>query len=103
MRVLAATAPGLLRLATGDGDAIVEASDSRMREYKVKALALYLLPQTKIPAAEVVAVPGRQRGYIQSRRGAQQQASKNMELESKSPAAMQLHIAIYITAYVHSS
>ena len=56
VRVLAATAPGILpRLATGCGEAIVTAFDPRTREYTVKALALYSRPQTKIPEVAVVA------------------------------------------------
>ena len=56
VRVLAATAPGILpRLATGCGEAIVTAFDPRTREYTVKALALYSprrwarLPPRKLP------------------------------------------------------
>jgi len=64
-----------LRLATGDGEAIVEAFDPRTREYMVKAFALYLRPQKKIPEVAVVAVPRRQRGDSQSRRGAQHNSS----------------------------
>ena len=50
VRVLAATAPGLLpRLAMGCDEAIVTALDPRTRKYTVKALGLYSRPQTKIP------------------------------------------------------
>jgi hypothetical protein len=46
VRVLAATAPGILpRLATGCSEAIVTAFDPRTREYMVKALALYSPPR----------------------------------------------------------
>jgi len=42
VRVLAATAPGIMpRHATGCGEAIVTAFEPRTREYTVKALALY--------------------------------------------------------------
>ena len=54
VRVLAATAPGLLpRLAMGCGEAIVTAFGPHTRKYTVKALGLYSRPQTKIPEVVV--------------------------------------------------
>jgi hypothetical protein len=88
VRVLAATAPGLLpRLATGCGEAIVMAFDPRTREYTAKALALYSPPQTKIPEVAVVAPPRDGNEEICSRGWARSSESAKAAGEAKRRAA----------------
>ena len=88
VRVLAATAPGLLpRLATGCGEAIVMAFDPRTREYTVKPLALFSRPQTKIPEVAVVAPSRDGNEEMYSRGGARSSEGAKAVVQAERRAA----------------
>ena len=88
VRVLAATAPGLLpRLATSCGETKVTAFDPRTREYTVKPLALHSRPQTKIPEVAVVAPSRDGNEEMYSRGGARSSEGAKAVVQAERRAA----------------